>query len=85
MIRRALTLVVSTAVVSVAFVSPALALYREDGDEPGTGLSVLETLGYFVGAPVLLYVVISLLVMGSTSKRGAGVADLDRIPLSDRD
>lgn len=85
MFRRALHVSLATLIVSIAMASPALALYREDGDEPGTGLTVLETLGYFVGIPVLLYVVIALLVMGLTSKRGGGVAELDRVPLSDRD
>lgn len=84
MFRRLLALAAVLFAITAATTAPALALYREDGDEPGTGLSILETLGYFVGAPVLLYLVISLIVMGFTGKRGGG-ADLDRIPLSDRD
>ena len=31
----------------------------EDGTLPGEGLTVLQTLTYFVGAPILLFVVIS--------------------------
>lgn len=85
MFRRAFALSIAALALTLTSAAPALALYREDGDEPGVGLSVLETLAYFVGAPVLLYVVISLIVMGLTSKRGGGVAGLDRIPLSDRD
>nr|WP_202550568.1 hypothetical protein [Streptomyces sp. SID8352] len=43
--------------------SPALALTRDDGDDPGQGLSVVETLGLYVLAPVGLFVVITALVM----------------------
>jgi hypothetical protein len=43
--------------------SPALALTRDDGDDPGKGLSVIETLGLFVVAPIALFVVITGLVM----------------------
>lgn len=85
MLRRVLTLSFALLATIAASATPVFALYREDGDEPGVGLSVLETLGYFVGVPVLLYLVISLIVMGLTSKRGGGVADLDRLPLSERD
>ncbi|MFE9442809.1 hypothetical protein ACFYO2_28335 [Streptomyces sp. NPDC006602] len=43
--------------------SPALALTRDDGDDPGNGLSVIETLGLFVVAPIALFAVIAGLVM----------------------
>lgn len=43
--------------------SPAFALVRDDGDDPGPGLSVAETLGLFVGVPVLLFAIIAGLVM----------------------
>ncbi|KOU67367.1 hypothetical protein ADK57_17215 [Streptomyces sp. MMG1533] len=43
--------------------SPALALTRDDGDDPGTGLSVIETLGLYVVAPIALFAVIAGLVM----------------------
>lgn len=42
--------------------SPAFALTRYDGDDPGPGLSIGETLGYFVGLPILLFAVIAFLV-----------------------
>ncbi len=42
--------------------SPAFALTRDDGDDPGSGLSIGETLGYFVGLPILLFAVIAFLV-----------------------
>jgi hypothetical protein len=40
----------------------AFALTRDDGDDPGSGLSIGETLGYFVGLPILLFAVIAFLV-----------------------
>ncbi|HEV7627557.1 MAG TPA: hypothetical protein VGO89_13760 [Streptomyces sp.] len=43
--------------------SPAFAVARDDGDDPGPGLSVFETLGLFVAAPIALYLVIAGLVM----------------------
>ncbi|GGO80974.1 hypothetical protein [Wenjunlia tyrosinilytica] len=43
--------------------SPAFALVRDDGDDPGSGLSVAQTLGLFVGIPVLAFAVIAGLVM----------------------
>jgi hypothetical protein len=43
--------------------SPAFALARDDGDDPGPGLSVIETLGLFVAIPAALYLVIAALVM----------------------
>lgn len=42
--------------------SPAFALTRDDGDDPGSGLSIGETLGYFVGLPILIFAVIAFLV-----------------------
>lgn len=51
--------------------TPAFALTRDDGDDPGPGLSVIETLGLFVAAPIALYVVIAGLVMlGGRKKHG---------------
>ncbi|MEU6854550.1 hypothetical protein ABZ901_32030 [Actinacidiphila alni] len=43
--------------------SPAFALSRDDGDDPGSGLSVIQTLGLFVAAPLVLFGVIAGLVM----------------------
>ncbi|KOV65008.1 hypothetical protein ADK64_15550 [Streptomyces sp. MMG1121] len=43
--------------------SPALALTRDDGDDPGTGLSVIQTLGLYVLIPLALFAVIAGLVM----------------------
>ncbi|WSL65871.1 hypothetical protein OG469_13715 [Kitasatospora herbaricolor] len=43
--------------------SPAMALTRDDGDEPGAGLSVAQILGLYVAIPIVLFVVIAGLVM----------------------
>ena len=43
--------------------SPALALTRDDGDDPGKGLSVIQTLGLYVLIPLALFAVIGGLVM----------------------
>lgn len=46
-----------------AHVVPALALTRDDGDDPGPGLSVMDTIGLYVVAPIALFVIIVGLVM----------------------
>lgn len=43
--------------------SPAFALTRDDGDDPGPGLSMINTLGLYVAAPIVLFLVIAGLVM----------------------
>jgi hypothetical protein len=43
--------------------SPAFAVSRDDGDDPGSGLSVVQTLSLFVLAPLVLFAVIAGLVM----------------------
>ncbi|MCH6160309.1 hypothetical protein [Streptomyces marispadix] len=43
--------------------SPAFAVSRDDGDDPGPGISVLETLGLFVAVPVGVFLLIAALVM----------------------
>ncbi|MER7774548.1 hypothetical protein ABTZ21_06030 [Streptomyces sp. NPDC096191] len=60
---RAGALAAGTTLMMLLMSSPALALTRDDGDDPGTGLSVIETLGYYVLAPLALFVVIAGLVM----------------------
>ncbi|KOV92245.1 hypothetical protein ADL04_30995 [Streptomyces sp. NRRL B-3648] len=49
--------------------SPALALTRDDGDDPGKGLSVIQTLGLYVFLPVVLFLVIAGLVMALDKSR----------------
>jgi hypothetical protein len=43
--------------------SPAFAVSRDDGDDPGPGISVLDTLGLFVAVPVGVFLLIAALVM----------------------
>lgn len=60
---RAGALAAGTTLMMLLMTSPALALTRDDGDDPGTGLSVIDTLGLFVLAPLVLFGVIAGLVM----------------------
>jgi hypothetical protein len=60
---RAGTLAAGTTLMMLLMSSPALALTRDDGDDPGSGLSVIETLGLYVIAPIALFVIIAGLVM----------------------
>ncbi|PHQ50384.1 hypothetical protein BLA24_20610 [Streptomyces cinnamoneus] len=43
--------------------SPAFALTRDDGDDPGPHLSTINTLGLYVAAPIVLFLVIAGLTM----------------------
>lgn len=43
--------------------SPAFALTRDDGDDPGPGLSAINTIGLYVVAPIVLFLVITGLTM----------------------
>ncbi len=38
--------------------SPVMALTRDDGDDPGEGMSKLKVLGIFVGIPILWFAAI---------------------------
>jgi hypothetical protein len=60
---RAGALAAGTTLMMLLMSSPALALARDDGDDPGNGLSVGETLGLYVLAPLALFAVIAGLVM----------------------
>jgi hypothetical protein len=59
---RAGALAAGTTLMMLLMSSPALALTRDDGDDPGQGLSVIETLGLYVVAPIGLFAVIAGLV-----------------------
>lgn len=52
-----------TTLMMLLMSSPALALTRDDGDDPGPGLSVMDTIGLYVVAPIALFVIIVGLVM----------------------
>ncbi|TLS42449.1 hypothetical protein FE633_31225 [Streptomyces montanus] len=60
---RAGTLAAGTTLMMLLMSSPALALIPDDGDDPGSGLSVIDTLGLYVVAPIVLFAVIAGLVM----------------------
>jgi hypothetical protein len=69
---------VGTMLVSV-LASPAFAAtHRYEGDDPGPGLTAAQTLGLFVGIPLLIIGVVYLLVFAGSGARGpryrAGVA-----------
>ncbi|MFG2557898.1 hypothetical protein [Streptomyces sp. NPDC048496] len=52
-----------TTLMMLLMSSPALALTRDDGDDPGPGLSAIQTIGLYVVAPIALFVIIAGLVM----------------------
>ncbi|MFD0143194.1 MULTISPECIES: hypothetical protein [unclassified Streptomyces] len=60
---RAGAVAAGTTLMMLLMSSPALALTRDDGDDPAPKLSVAETLGLFVAAPIVLFLVIAGLVM----------------------
>lgn len=63
--------VAAGTVLMLLMTSPAFALVRDDGDDPGNGLSVAETLGLFVALPLLLFAVIAGLVIVTDKSRKA--------------
>ncbi|MGW3656912.1 hypothetical protein ACWD6R_15005 [Streptomyces sp. NPDC005151] len=60
---RAGAVAAGTTLMMLLMSSPALALTRDDGDDPGRGLSAIETIGLYVVAPIALFVIIAGLVM----------------------
>ncbi|GGY64100.1 hypothetical protein GCM10010300_04060 [Streptomyces olivaceoviridis] len=77
---RAGALAAGTTLMMLLMSSPALALTRDDGDDPGKGLSVIQTLGLYVFAPVVLFLVIAGLVMAldkSRSKKDTTSSNID--------
>ncbi|MEU5974327.1 hypothetical protein ACH4E8_10275 [Streptomyces sp. NPDC017979] len=60
---RAGTVAAGTTLMMLLLSSPALALTRDDGDDPGPGLSVAETLGLFVFLPLAIFLAITFAVM----------------------
>ncbi len=65
---RAAGVAAGTVLVSLLVSPAAQALQRDDGDDPGPGLSIFETLSLFVVAPVVLFAVIAGLVILSDRK-----------------
>ncbi|MFD6532286.1 MULTISPECIES: hypothetical protein [unclassified Streptomyces] len=70
---RAGAVAAGTTLMMLLMSSPALALTRDDGDDPGQhGLSVIETISLYVLAPLALFVVIAgLVVVLDKSKKKA--------------
>ncbi|MCX3059166.1 hypothetical protein [Streptomyces beihaiensis] len=66
---RAGALASGTTLMMLLMSSPALALTRDDGDDPGPGLSVAQTLGLYVAIPLALFAVISGLVILTDKSR----------------
>jgi hypothetical protein len=53
---------------------------QEDGSLPGKGLTAGQTILYFIGAPVALFLIIAGIVVISTADRSKGrSSDLSRI------
>jgi hypothetical protein len=67
-VRTGLAVSATTVLMVLAAAAPALA--DDDGSEAGGGLSVLETLLWFVGVPGALFVLIVLLVSAPSMARG---------------
>ncbi|WP_431044442.1 hypothetical protein ACQUSR_22705 [Streptomyces sp. P1-3] len=62
-----------TTLMMLLMSSPASALVRDDGDDPGPGLSVAATLGLYVALPIVSFLVITGLVMiGDKSRKQSG-------------
>ncbi|MEV6803369.1 hypothetical protein ACH4NF_24765 [Streptomyces sp. NPDC017248] len=80
---RAGALAAGTTLMMLLMSSPALALARDDGDDPGKGLSVIQTLGLYVFLPVVLFLVIAGLVMAldkSRAKKDTTSSNIDVRP-----
>lgn len=57
------------ALVWIATSPAAWAARRDDGEQRGPGLSVLETLGFYVGIPLLVVLVVTLLTLAPSGAR----------------
>ena len=66
-------LTATTALLSLpaspVFAATVLAT-PDDGEEPGEGLSALQTIGIFIGIPLALFLVIAILVSAPGAARG---------------
>ncbi|WP_030201370.1 hypothetical protein [Streptomyces sp. NRRL S-87] len=60
---RAGAVAAGSTLMMLLMTSPALAVVRDDGDDPGPGLSVGETVGLYVVTPIALFAIIAGLVM----------------------
>lgn len=63
--------VTAVSALALAVSSPAFAVVSDDGDDPGPGISLVETLGLFVAAPIGIFLLIAALVtLGGKSGNG---------------
>ncbi|MFE5773597.1 hypothetical protein ACFQ7O_35160 [Streptomyces sp. NPDC056485] len=60
---RAGAVTAGSTLMMLLMTSPALAVTRDDGDDPGPGLSIAQTLGLYVATPIALFLIIAGLVM----------------------
>ncbi|MDT0269200.1 hypothetical protein RM844_23215 [Streptomyces sp. DSM 44915] len=67
--KRVAAVSLSTVLLTLLSSPAAQALQRDDGDDPGPGLSVAETLGLFVVAPILLFALVTAAVIISDRRR----------------
>ncbi|MFI1090861.1 hypothetical protein [Streptomyces sp. NPDC020917] len=69
--KKALRAGVITAATALTLLmsTPAFALAHDDGDDPGSGLNVAQTLGLFVALPLVLFGVIAGLVILTDKSR----------------
>ncbi|MFE2145360.1 hypothetical protein ACFXA3_27100 [Streptomyces sp. NPDC059456] len=66
---RAGAVTAGSTLMMLLMTSPALALTRDDGDDPGPGLSIAQTLGLYVFTPIALFVIIAGLVIVTDKSR----------------
>ena len=60
----------SLAAVPLLLASPAFALHREAGDDPGPGMSAVATILVYIGIPAAIFCTIALLVLAPSIARG---------------
>ena len=60
----------SLAAVPLLLASPAFALHREAGEDPGPGMSAAATILVYIGIPLAISCIIALLVLAPSIARG---------------
>lgn len=66
---RAGAVTAGSTLMMLLMTSPALAVTRDDGDDPGAGLSIAQTLGLYVATPIVLFLIIAGLVIVTDKSR----------------
>jgi hypothetical protein len=61
----------SLAAMPLLLASPAFALHRDAGDDPGPGMSAVATILVYIGIPAAIFCVIALLVLAPSIARGS--------------